>query len=139
MNKEVMRTFIILMLFSAQVMADKSTDLAHVVYVAAMQIDDGSWCFKASVKHNDQGWDHYANGWEVTDLKGVQLGYREITHPHVNEQPFTRRQCEIKIPVEISTVIVRARNNTNGYGGKTIKVDLNNIESTEYSVKRWEF
>jgi hypothetical protein len=134
-----MRILIILLLLSTQVMADKSKYLAHVVYVAAMQIDDGSWCFKTSVKHNDQGWEHYADGWEVTDLKGIRLGYREITHPLVNEQPFTRRQCEIKIPVEINKVIVRARNNINGYGGQTIEVDLNNMESTKYSVKRWNF
>ena len=80
-----MRILIVLVLLSTQVMADKSKDLAHVVYVAAMQVDDGSWCFKTSVKHNDLGWEHYADGWEVTDLKGAQLGYREITHPHVNE------------------------------------------------------
>jgi hypothetical protein len=57
-------------------MADKSNDLAHVVYVAAMQIDDGTLCFKTSIKHNDQGWEHYASGWEVIELKGVRLGYR---------------------------------------------------------------
>jgi hypothetical protein len=126
-------------LISPQAMANKSKDLADVVYVAAMQIDDGTWCFKTSVKNNDLGWTHYANAWEVTDLKGNRLGYRKITHPHVNEQPFTRRQCQIIIPKEMNKVIVRASNNTNGYGGNIIVVDLNEIETTSYSVKRWDF
>jgi hypothetical protein len=126
-------------LISPQAIANKPKDLADVVYVAAMQIDDGTWCFKTSVKNNDLGWAHYANAWEVTDLKGTRLGYRKITHPHVNEQPFTRRQCQIIIPKEINKVIVRASNNSNGYGGNIIVVDLNEIETTSYSVKRWNF
>ncbi len=120
-------------------MANKSKDFADVVYVAAMQIDDGTWCFKVSVKNNDLGWQQYANAWEVTDSKGTRLGYRKITHPHVNEQPFTRQQCQIKIPKEMNKIIVRASNNTNGYGGNIIVVDLNEIETTSYSVKRWDF
>ena len=134
-----MRLFIIVALFSLQVMAEKTKDYAEVVYVAAMQIEDGTWCFKTTVKHNDLGWEHFADAWEVTDLEGTQLSYREITHPHVNEQPFTRRLCEIKIPAEITKVIVRARNNTNGFGGQSIEVDLTKNESGNYSVKRWEF
>tara|TARA_B110000467_G_C18254347_1_gene442400 strand:- start:465 stop:842 length:378 start_codon:yes stop_codon:yes gene_type:complete len=101
-----------------------SLDFAQVTHVMATQKSDDSWCFGTSVRHNDQGWEHYADGWEVLDLEGNQLGYRKLGHPHDNEQPFTRSRCKIKIPPEMSKVIVRAKCNKHGFGGKAIVVDL---------------
>jgi hypothetical protein len=43
-----------------------------------------------TLTHPDTGWDHYADGWEVLDADGTRLGLRELLHPHVDEQPFTR-------------------------------------------------
>lgn len=99
-------------------------NFAQVTHVQATQKSDGSWCFDTSVRHNDQSWAHYADGWEVVDLEGNQLGYRHLAHPHDNEQPFTRSQCGIQIPPEVSTVIVRAKCNQHGYGGKSFTVEL---------------
>ena len=102
-----------------------SLDYAQVTKVLATQKSTGNWCFGTSVRHNDQGWAHYADGWEVIDIEGNQLGYRKLGHPHDNEQPFTRSQCNIKIPDDISKVIVRAKCNKHGYGGKAFVVNLN--------------
>ena len=101
-----------------------SLEFAQVTGVLATQKSDGSWCFGTSVRHNDQGWEHYADGWQVTDLEGNQLGYRRLAHPHDNEQPFTRSQCNIKVPSGISQVIVRAKCNQHGFGGEPMVVDL---------------
>lgn len=101
-----------------------SLDFAQVSDVLATQKSDGSWCFATSVRHNDQGWDHYADKWEVLDLDGNQLGERVLGHPHDNEQPFTRSQCNINIPSEMSKVIVRAKCNKHGFGGKPFIVTL---------------
>lgn len=95
-----------------------------------------SWHFATSVRHNDQGWDHYADGWEVLDLEGNQLGYRLLGHPHDNEQPFTRSLSNIKIPSNISKVLVRAKCNKHGFGGKTVIIDLDDDKGDDYSVKR---
>jgi len=114
-----------------------SLDFAQVTYVEALQRSSDTWCFNTSVRHNDQSWEHYADGWEVLDLEGMQLGFRLLGHPHDNEQPFTRSQCGIKIPSEISKVIVRAKCNKHGYGGKPIVVDLNDVQSSDYSVSRY--
>lgn len=103
-----------------------SLDFAQVKDVLATEEHSGSWCFGTSVQHNDEGWEHFSDGWEVIDLEGKRLGYRKLHHPHVNEQPFTRSQCYIKIPAEISTVIVRAKCNKHGFGGKAMVVDLRN-------------
>lgn len=130
-----MKFIVILSLFSLPVLGEqidintpkKSLDFAQVKNVVATKKPNGSWCFGTSVQHNDEGWEHYADAWEVIDLKGNQLGFRKFGHPHDNEQPFMRSQCNIKIPCEVSKVIVRAKCNKHGYGGKAMVVDLNNI------------
>ena len=134
-----MRLLLILSMFASSVFAAKpdldtystSLEFAQVTHVTATQKSDGSWCFGTSVRHNDQGWKHYADGWEVTDLEGNQLGYRLLAHPHDNEQPFTRSQCNIKIPSGITKVIVRAKCNKHGFGGEPIIVGLSTSQGTD--------
>lgn len=130
-----MKRLLILSMFASSVFAAKfdletyssSLEFAQVTHVMATQQSGGSWCFATSVRHNDQGWEHYADGWEVIDLAGEQLGYRQLAHPHDNEQPFTRSQCNINIPAGLSQVIVRAKCNKHGFGGKAFIVDLKTI------------
>ncbi|MRI32490.1 hypothetical protein EOPP23_05755 [Endozoicomonas sp. OPT23] len=104
-----------------------SLDFAQVAGVTATQQSSDRWCFSVSVRHNDESWSHYADGWEVIDLEGNQLGYRKLAHPHDNEQPFTRSQCNINIPSSTSKVAVRAKCNKHGFGGKAKILDLNTI------------
>lgn len=113
-----------------------SLEYAQVKEVSAVQSKDGSWCFSASVRHNDEGWDHYADGWEVVDLEGNQLGNRPLAHPHDTEQPFTRSQCNIVIPEAISTVAVRAKCNQHGFGGKPVVIDMTTTEGDGYTVSK---
>jgi hypothetical protein len=131
-------------MFTSLVLASKfdadtystALDYAQVTHVMATQKSGGNWCFDTTVRHNDQGWEHYADGWEVIDFEGNRLGNRRLGHPHENEQPFTRSQCDIKIPSVISKVIVRAKCNRHGFGGKPIVVDLNTTKGEGYSVSR---
>ena len=130
-----MRLLLVLSLCTTAVLATKfdietyssSLEFAQVTQVQATQQSSGNWFFATSVRHNDEGWEHYADGWEVIDLEGNQLGYRKLGHPHDNEQPFTRSQCDIKIPSGISKVVVRAKCNKHGFGGKLFTVDLKSI------------
>lgn len=139
-----MRLLLILSMFASSVFASKfdidtystSIEFAQVTHVVATQRASGNWCFDTSIRHNDQGWEHYADRWEVLDLAGNQLGYRTLGHPHDNEQPFTRSRCKIKIPAEISKVVVRAKCNKHGFGGKPIVVDLTISKGEGYLVSR---
>ncbi|MEM1352393.1 MAG: hypothetical protein AAGF27_08605, partial [Pseudomonadota bacterium] len=62
----------------------------NIESVTVRQASDGTWRFDVTISHPDTGWDHYANGWRVLDMDGNELGMRELVHPHVEEQPFTR-------------------------------------------------
>ena len=97
---------------------------ADVVKVAVSQTAPGSFRFDVSVRHGDEGWDHYANAWQVVGPDGSVLGERVLLHPHDTEQPFTRSLAGVAIPEEVTTVIIRARDSVHDFGGKEMTVDL---------------
>ena len=76
-----------------------------------------------TLKHADEGWDHYADRWDVVAPDGTLLGSRILAHPHVNEQPFTR-SLSLDIPAGIESVTLQAHDSVHGFGGKTLRVDL---------------
>ena len=83
-----------------------------------------TWTFEATVRHADTGWDHYADAWRVVGPDGTVYGTRELLHPHVEEQPFTRSLSGVTIPAGVSTVTVEARDSVHGSGGATVEVAL---------------
>jgi hypothetical protein len=97
---------------------------ADVVEVVARQAGDGTWRFDVTVAHADEGWDHYADLWEVVAPDGTVLGQRVLAHPHVNEQPFTRSLSNVEIPPSVGSVEVRARDSVHGLGGRRVTVVL---------------
>ena len=88
------------------------------------------------MRHNDQGWDNYADAWQVIDVEGNVLGERILLHPHDNEQPFTRSQSGIVIPDGVTQVIVQAKDNVEGFGGQVVMVDLTQSEGEKFEVVR---
>jgi hypothetical protein len=97
---------------------------ADVVDVKVERAGDRTFTFTVTVQHDDKGWDHYANQWEVLGPEGKVLGTRVLYHPHVDEQPFTRSLSGVKVPEGVSTVTLRARDSVHGYGGKELAMDL---------------
>ena len=115
-----------------------SVDLnyAQVTYVEAIQNKDSSWCISTTVRHNDEGWDHYANAWAVLDEDENEIAWRTLLHPHDDEQPFTRAQCEINIPEEVTKLIIQAKCTVHGFGGQAVVVDLSEAEGEKYMVNK---
>jgi len=95
---------------------------ADVVGVEVTKQGEGRFRFDVTVRHADEGWDHYADRWEVLGPEGAALGVRELAHPHVNEQPFTRSLSGVEIPANVAEVSVRARDSVHGYGGAEMTV-----------------
>lgn len=114
--------FLVLMCFSF--VASASAGEADIVKAEAIQTSPGVWTVKVTVRHDDAGWDHYANRWEILDLERNILATRVLAHPHDNEQPFTRSLTGVLIPLEMRQVIVRAHDSVHGYGGKEFRLTL---------------
>lgn len=114
-----------------------SLDYAQVTFVEVTVGADGRLRFEVTVRHDDEGWDHYADAWEVVDPATLEvLGTRELLHPHVNEQPFTRSLGGVVVPDGVRHVVVRARCNVHGFGGREIRVDLAADEGPGFVVRR---
>jgi hypothetical protein len=95
---------------------------ADVVAATLTPVGDGTWRVEVTVEHADEGWDHYADAWEVVAPDGTVLGTRTLLHPHVEEQPFTRALTGVAIPDGITEVTVRARDSVHGHGGRELTV-----------------
>ncbi len=87
-----------------------------VVKVQLKQQSPGTYSAAVTLKHNDQGWKHYADRWEILDLQGNLLATRVLAHPH-REQPFTRQLTDISIPDGVNQVRVRGHDLLHEYGG----------------------
>jgi hypothetical protein len=66
----------------------------------------------------------YADAFRVSTVTGEVLGERKLLHDHQGEQPFTRDLYGVRIAGGIKEVVVQARDQKYGYGGKTRKVAL---------------
>lgn len=84
---------------------------------------DGPYMFSVTVSSADSGWDKYADEWRIEATDGEVLGTRELAHPHVDEQPFTRSLGGVEISGQ-QTVVVAARDSVSGYCGETLEVDV---------------
>lgn len=97
---------------------------ADVLAVEAAQDGAGTWRFEVTVKHADEGWEHYADKWEVLAPNGTVLGTRVLLHPHETEQPFTRALGGVAVPEGIERVTLRAHDSVHGLGGAEVTVEL---------------
>lgn len=79
----------------------------------------------ATILHEDTGWDHFCNRFEVLDAKtGRLLGQRVLAHPHEDEQPFTRTLFSMPVPPGVTRVRVRAHDSKDGYEQEPVEMDL---------------
>jgi len=96
----------------------------EVLDVKASKQPDKTWRFNVTLKHEDEGWEHYANEWQIIAPDNKILGTRTLYHPHVREQPFTRSLDGVKIPEEIKIVRVIAKDTVHGLSHSSIKIEL---------------
>jgi len=88
---------------------------AAIVGAEARRSGD-AWRFDVTLRHADEGWDHYADAWEVRLPSGEVLGTRTLFHPHVDEQPFTRSLAGVEIPEDAAQVHIHPRDSVHGWG-----------------------
>lgn len=106
----------------------------EVINVQAKQSNDKTWHFSVTLKHADEGWDHYANEWQIIAPDNKILGTRTLYHPHVNEQPFTRSLDGVKIPDDLKTVRIIAKDTVHGLSSKAIQFNLYNRKITKIKL-----
>ncbi len=93
------------------------------------------WSVKVTLKHDDTGWEHYADNWRVEDGDGKILGDRILYHPHVNEQPFTRSLGNVDVPIDTEVVYISAHDKAHGWTPKHLAVDLSKVQGNRVRVE----
>ena len=98
----------------------------EVDVLGARAVKEGAnlWRFEVTLKHADEGWDHYADRWDVLTPDGEVLGTRVLYHPHVREQPFTRSLGGVAVPEGVTKVLIRGHDKVHGTGGREMTIEL---------------
>ncbi|MFD1340981.1 hypothetical protein [Litorisediminicola beolgyonensis] len=104
---------------------------AHALRADEARVLDGEasktgmgWRISATVQHADTGWENYADAWRAEDVSGKVLGTRELLHPHVQEQPFTRSLSSVMVPDGTRELILRARCHEHGWSEQSFTLTL---------------
>jgi hypothetical protein len=95
-----------------------------------------TWYVSTTLRHDDTGWEQYADAWRVVTTDGKVLGTRVLYHPHENEQPFTRSLGGIKIPADLDVVYVEAHCKVHGWSSQRLQVDLRQKAGERFQVHR---
>ena len=101
-----MRVLIFILLFKFSGISIASD--AKIIKASAELTSAQKYNISVTVEHADEGWEHFANAWRVYSMEGELIGERVLHHPHVKEQPFTRRLLGLSVPTEVKEVTIVA-------------------------------
>jgi len=121
--------FLILNLFTLSVLADEVR-----IIKAELESYSGKWTVRVTLKHEDKGWKHYADGWRIVDEKGTLIATRTLHHPHDKEQPFTRNLSGINIPASTSIIFIEAHDKQHGWSADRLRIDLRKNTGARYTI-----
>lgn len=85
---------------------------------------NGLYAFSVTIVHNEGGWSHYVDRWEILGPDGKVLGTRTLYHPHDANVPFTRSLANVQTPIGVRQVTIRANCSVDGYGEDELVVEL---------------
>ena len=107
--------------------------IEHAVLTAGA---GGKWRADVTLRHDDTGWEHYADAWRVVAPDGTVLGTRTLYHPHETEQPFTRSLSGIEIPADVKVVYIEAHDKLHKWTPQRLEVDLEQPRGERFEVRR---
>jgi hypothetical protein len=95
-----------------------------------------TWHVSTTLRHDDTGWEHYADAWRVVGETGEVFGTRVLYHPHEDEQPFTRSLSGVVIPADTTIVYLEAHDKIHGWSPQRLRVNLRQKEGKRFRVNR---
>ena len=107
----------------------------QIVSTAMVHQSQGEYFVTVTLRHDDTGWEHYADEWRVVDADGNTLGSRVLMHPHVNEQPFARGLNNVKIDPTLDKIYIEAHDKLHGWSPQKLEIDLTKMQNGKLIVK----
>lgn len=103
---------------------DKARKFPDVVGAKVRASGDHKFDFDVTISSPYDTPQRYADAFRVMNADGKVYGERKLLHDHAGEQPFTRDLYGVTIPMDVKFVVIQARDQKYGYGGKTLKISL---------------
>ena len=128
------KRFGLILLLSAMVIQVAWANQVEIVNVM-LEPSANRWTFHVTLKHDDTGWDHYADDWQIVDKKGNVLGNRKLWHPHVGEQPFTRSLSDVLIPKGTEVIYIEAHDKVHGWSKQRVRIDMRKPKGPRYEIR----
>jgi hypothetical protein len=122
---------LLLSLLVAQIAAANQVEIINVM----LEPSANRWTFHVTLKHDDTGWEHYADDWRIVDAKGHVIGERKLWHPHVGEQPFTRTLANVLIPKGTEIVYIEAHDKVHGWSKQRVRIDMRKSKGNRYEIR----
>ena len=115
-----------------------TTIFANDVEIVEVMIEPSAhrWTFHVTLKHDDTGWKHYADGWRIVDEEGNELGFRKLWHPHEKEQPFTRTLASVLIPKDKNIIYIEAHDKVHGWSKQRVRINMKENKGPRYQIRR---
>ena len=117
-------TVVLLLSLSVQAADNLAQKYPNVISVKAWHDTGDIFNFDVTVSSPYDTPQRYADAFRVMGKNGQVFGERKLVHDHEDEQPFTRDLYGVTVPKGIGTVVVQARDQKYGYGGKQVEVML---------------
>jgi hypothetical protein len=84
----------------------------------------GIYHIKVTIEHEDTGWDHYVESWEIFAPDGQILGVRPFFEPELERLKTVSALAGVVIPEDVKAVTIRARTHPSGFEGDPVKVKI---------------
>ncbi|RDI72906.1 hypothetical protein [Halopelagius longus] len=92
------------------------------------RVMNGVHRFDVTLYHDDDGEEGYADWWQIETTDGTVLVRRDLLHSHGTRE-FTRSES-VDLPDDVTCVVVRGHDQTHGFGGQAMVVNLETGETT---------
>jgi len=131
--EKVLRSAIVFLLLAVPA-GGASAGEASILFVDCER-QGPAWRIAVTLRHADDGWEHYADQWRLVSEAGQVLATKVLQHPHVDEQPFTRHLTDVQIPPIERKFYVEAHDTVHGWSKDRVLVDLNKTKGERYRVQ----
>ena len=79
---------VVTILLSFLLLTTVNANEVEIVDVKAHQKNDKTWTFAVTLKHDDKGWDHYANEWQIIGNDNKIFGTRTCITRMLRSNPL---------------------------------------------------
>ncbi|MFT7235844.1 MAG: hypothetical protein ACI9QV_001430 [Methylophagaceae bacterium] len=120
MNKITLISSTLFLIFNQVAKANE----VEILAAALIHQSHDEYLVNVKLRHQDTGWDHYADEWRIIDVQGNILGNRLLLHPHVEEQPFTRALSNVKLDDNLTHIYIEAHDKIHGWAKQKLAIEL---------------